>query len=474
MTQVHVDGDTDTTTEPEPSGKLGQSQRSAHWRLIRRHWVLIVVLGFGAFLRWAVSHAYPINLFPDSHVYIHLAFDHAGIDFSPTRPSGYPLILRAVAAVFGRSYGAVTVLQHLGGLAVGVMMYGALVHLRVSRGLAAAGAGLFLIDGYVVALEHQILTEAFFALALFLGVYVLIVAPDRPWAVALGGLGIAVMVTLRSAGMFAVPAWLLWVLVARRSWRAVVAGVVGLIVPLLLYCSFHAMAGQGFTITQSDGWFLYGRIEAFADCDADTTVPPETRPLCNTVKLGPGGVWEERSPARQLFAPGSKRDFTKDYPDGMTARSNSLLRRFAFGIIQEHPRTYAKTVFDDLLHYVRGNQGVNDAETALPGPRSWLLWIPRHIHTVRPLVGILLFFGVAGGVLGSVWAPLRSRTPWREMLLLSSIALALLVGPVVTNDFYIRFLVPVLPVVICAGVLGVQELATVLRVRPIRAGRAHT
>jgi hypothetical protein len=60
------------------------------------------------------------------------------------------------------------------------------------------------------------------------------------------------------------------------------------------------------------------------------------------------------------------------------------------------------------------------------------------------------------------------------MLLLSSIALALLVGPVVTNDFYIRFLVPVLPVVICAGVLGVQRLATVLRVRPIRAGRAHS
>src|SRR4029079_19268056 len=116
-------------------------------------------------------------------------------------------------------------------------------------------------------------------------------------------------------------------------------------------------------------------------------------------------------------------------------------------------------------------EGIRDAETALPGPRSRLLWFAHHIHTVRPLVGILLFLGIAGGATGATSRPLRSRVAWREMLLLSGIALALLVGPVVTNDFYIRFLIPVLPVVILPGILGIQALVSafgdrLLRTRP--------
>ena len=78
--------------------------------------------------------------------------------------------------MFGRSLAAITVAQHLAGLVTGVLVYALILRLRLPRWLATAGAALVVLDAYAIALEQQVLAEAFFTLALVASFY-LVVGP---------------------------------------------------------------------------------------------------------------------------------------------------------------------------------------------------------------------------------------------------------------------------------------------------------
>ena len=63
-----------------------------------RHWPFFVVLLFASLLRVGVAIAYrPALFFSDSWSYLDLAYRHAVVGISPARPSGYSLILHALA-----------------------------------------------------------------------------------------------------------------------------------------------------------------------------------------------------------------------------------------------------------------------------------------------------------------------------------------------------------------------------------------
>ena len=165
------------------SSTLHASMRS----LLRAHWPLLVVLAIAAAVRVAVAIAYqPAIFFGDSWAYLDLAYGGSPVGFAPDRPSGYPLLIDLLS-VFGRSLGAITTAQHLAGLLTGVLVYALLVRLRVPRWLATAGAAVVLLDAYAMALEQQILAEAFFTLALAASFF-LVVGP-RPGRRCARGVG---------------------------------------------------------------------------------------------------------------------------------------------------------------------------------------------------------------------------------------------------------------------------------------------
>ena len=138
----------------------------------------LIVLAVAAAVRIAVAIAYwPAVFFGDSWSYLNLAFGGNPVGFAPDRPSGYPLVIDLLS-VFGRSLGTITVAQHFAGMVTGVLVYALMLRLRLPRWLATVGAAVVVLDAYAIALEQQVLAEAFFTLAL-VAAFFLVVGRER-------------------------------------------------------------------------------------------------------------------------------------------------------------------------------------------------------------------------------------------------------------------------------------------------------
>src|SRR5262245_8416373 len=207
--------------------------------LAREHAALLIVLAAGALLRLAVALAYhPALMSVDSWGYLDVALRADPVGFAPERPSGYPLLLGALLLP-GRSIALVTTVQHLAGLASGVLAYALLLRLGARKAVAAVATGVLLLDVYAVTLEQHLLSESFFGLALFGAAY-LAIASRRAPALAASGLLLGLAVTLRTAGLFAVPIWIVYLAWSRRGPRPVAAGLAALLVVLGGYAALHA------------------------------------------------------------------------------------------------------------------------------------------------------------------------------------------------------------------------------------------
>ena len=453
--------------------------------LLRAHWPLLAVLAVAAAVRGAVAIAYrPAIFFGDSWAYLDLAYGGSPIAFAPDRPSGYPVLLDLLA-LFGRSLAAITTAQHVAGLVTGVLVYALLARLGLPRWLATAGAAVVLLDAYAIALEQQILAEAFFTLALAASFFCVVGRDRGPVALAASGALLAAAATMRTAALFAVPVWVVYVLWAHRRPRLLAPAALGLMLPLLAYASWHAADTGRFGLTQADGWFLYGRVGEIADCRG-ADVPAAARPLCdrNARDRREGAayhIWNADGPARRTFG-GMSRD-----PDTQ-ARSNEALRGFAWAIIRDRPGRYAELVWADFLRYFTpGARSRGNSDLAVALPRFGRLvrrnevardrWFPgfvprvhpparrvrdyhERVHVPRPLmaalaIAALLQLAVTAGALASGRPPPPRR---REVLLLAGAALAMLLGTAATSEFVLRYLIPVVPLLVCGGVAASADL----------------
>jgi hypothetical protein len=466
--------------------------------LLRAHWPLLTVVAIAAAVRVAVAIAYqPAIFFGDSWAYLDLAFDGNPVGFAPDRPSGYPLLIDLLS-VFGRSLGAITAAQHLAGLVSGVLVYALLQRLRLPRWLSTTGAAVVLLDAYAMALEQQILAEAFFTLALVASFF-LVAGRDRGGvSLAASGALLGAAATMRTAALFAVPVWALYVVWTHRRAPLVAPAALGLLLPLLAYASWHAADTGRFGLTQADGWFLYGRVGEIAEC-GDAKVPVTARPLCdrNARDRREGAayhIWNADGPARRTFG-GMSTD------PGVQARSNDALGGFARAIIRDRPGGYAQLVWDDFVRFftpgarARGN---SDLAVALPQfgrlvRRNEIArdrWFPgfvphvqppakrvrdyhQRVHVPRPLMGALALAALAELALGAVALALRRRLPprRREVFLLAGAALAMLLGTAATSEFVLRYLIPAVPLLVCGGVAAaadVTALAARHAPRPMR------
>src|SRR3954468_2957890 len=151
--------------------------------------------------------------------------------------------------------------------------------LEVVTWLALAGAAVFLLDAFSLSVEQTILSEGFYVLALTGSFALLVLGRGDRRALFLSGLLLAASVWLRSAGLFAVPAWLVYVAWTTRAWRPTLLAASALALPLILYMTLYSQVTGIFGFTQTKGWFMYGRVAEIANCRT-ADIPAGTRRLC--------------------------------------------------------------------------------------------------------------------------------------------------------------------------------------------------
>src|SRR6202046_5931138 len=102
------------------------------------------------------------------------------LTLDPTRVSGYSIFLKALEPL--HSYAAVTILQHLMGLAVAVMIYALARHrFGAPRWIATLAALPVLADGFQIELEHLILSDVPFEFLIVLATTMLLWNPKPSW-----------------------------------------------------------------------------------------------------------------------------------------------------------------------------------------------------------------------------------------------------------------------------------------------------
>jgi hypothetical protein len=88
----------------------------------------------------------------------------------------------------------------------------------------------------------------------------------------------------------------------------------------------------------------------------------------------------------------------------------------------------------------------------------------ERIHVPRPLMGALAAAALLDLlVAGAAMALRRARPPRRrEVFLLAGAALAMLLGTAATSEFVLRYLIPVVPLLVCGGMAASADLAALV------------
>jgi hypothetical protein len=447
--------------------------------LAREHRAFTLVLLLAVAARALVALSYwPGLLWGDSWTYADMAFRGSPVLAAPYPQSGYPLAMHVISLP-GRNVAAIVTVQHLVGLLTGVLVYALLVRLSAPRWAAVTAAALVLLSASNVVLEQRVMAETFFSLALVGAAFLTVASRRGPAALALAALLIAWAVTLRTAGSFVVPVWLAYVLAARVDRRVLANTAVFLALPLAGYAYWYHQGTGTFGFTQSDGWFLYGRVAAIADCKRDP-VPEETRGLCNTATLPAN----QRTPADYIWDPNSpaRRTYNMFDPDiAHRKHVNATLRQFALTVIVHHPVDYARVVSDDFARFftdaptLRPESGLA-AGVARDTPLERAYYAEtqartfpdyKHPDHTPAATGLYLdwvwtppwLLGALGAFALLAVAALRRQMPHRrEILLLVGTALAVLLGSAATAEWQSRHLVSTSALLIAGGMLAAADV----------------
>jgi hypothetical protein len=455
-------------------------------RGIGRHWLFGLVLIAALALRVLASLAFrPIMWFGgDSASYL-----ATGLRLipDPGRVGGYGFLLWALKPL--HSLALVAALQHVMGLAIGVLIYLLARRYGLPAWVATLATIPVLFDAYELQLESDALPDIPFGLLVVVALYLLLRSPGERRSVVLTAaaaflLGVATLlwpVGLVLLGVL-LAALLVALLVRRVGMVTVLAAVLAGALPVAAYSAWFSSHYHQFSLTRSDGVYLYSRTMSFADC-AVIKPPAGERPLCpppgpRPRKAASLYIWDQNSP---LFAlPGGR----------FTAKTNRLALHFALRAIAAQPAGYAAAVGHDvsLSFYwkrpvhpkaqivdryqfadaatawvpahmptrgggtVAGDQALYDnghpAPTRAVQPYArWLVTYQRYAYVPGTLLGVILLAGLAVMVIRRRHRPGGAGLAW-------AFAVTILVVPPLVADFDLRYLVPVVPVACLAAVLA--------------------
>ena len=266
-------------------------------RLLRRHWLVSVLLAAGLVLRVLAKVAYsPALIYVDTLKYLYGVYP--GSD-----PLGYRALLKVVLPFGGLP--VVAVLQSLIGLAVAVVLYVVLLRRGTVRWLAAVAVAPVLLDAYQLQMEQTIMPDVWFDALIVAGLAVLLWRPvvSVRFAVA-AGLILGFSATFKAVGEVLVLPAVLFLLVSGGGWRRAAGHAAALAaafaVPILAYCTFSYVDTGHFWLARSQS--TSGRLAAAADC-ATLKLPADLRPLCpSPAAQAQGPDWLVHSSASPLHS----------------------------------------------------------------------------------------------------------------------------------------------------------------------------
>ncbi len=453
----------------KPGWGDGGGFRSLAARTWSGHRLFVIVLIPAVLLRVDAELGYQWQAwFNDSFEYLSNTV-HFQLD--PERVSGYSIGLKILEPF--HSYALITILQHLMGLAVAVMVYALVRHrFGAPAWLATLAAVPVLYDGFEIELEHLIMGDVPFLFLLTLGTTLLLwdrSGPSLPKCVAVGLLlGIADCV--RSVALPLLAVFAVYMIIRGFGWRKVAATIVACLIPVLGYEAVFDLEHGRLAMEDATGVFIYARVMTFAECSkmqvpvdelwlCDTT-PPASRPIAQEY------IWAPQSPLDRF--PQSK----------FSPVPNSLAENFAIRAIEAQPLDYARAVFDDTWRvfawnrqvfpnaqtydeyvfgdkgvpipswdhahlgkyhsyaaaYVQGNPNTRVVDPFAPIIRGYqrYVWLPGTVY------GLILLAGLGGIALA--W-----RRIGGEALLPWALSFALIVIPAATAEFDYRYVLTAVP-----------------------------
>jgi hypothetical protein len=329
--------------------------------LLRRHLAFVVLVGAAVALRAvALVAVYPGIWFSDTNEFLKTA---ATGELSIVRVQGYALVV-APFLHFG-SAAALIVTQHVIGLAIVVVLYALLIRRGVSKLIATLAVIPAALDGYVIDLEHMIMSETFFH-ACVVGAVALLLWRERlriPEA-AVGGVLLGYAGITRSVAVPLIFVFLAYLLVRRVGLYPLLAFGLGWALIVCGYMTLFQIQHGSFAFTQWEGRFLYAKVAPFTRCAELGDVPADERALC------PERAAHKYSSNGYLWGKGSP---IHDVP----VSDDDRIQDFALRAIRHDPFQYAKVVVRDTLHYFEpthrtGRNDYSDTAWQFPAdPRHW-------------------------------------------------------------------------------------------------------
>lgn len=459
--------------------------------LLRRHWLLVIFLLFGAALRTLTVIAYqPALLYIDSFRYLDNvdALRPDGLS-----PIGYELILNLLLLVGDLRF--VTIVQHLLGLGIAVAVYALLLRHGARRWLAALATLPVLGDAYQAQIEHTIMSDVWFQALLVAIIWVLTWrGQPSPRHAAVAGLLIGAAVIVRLVGITMLVPAVAYLIVAgsrwgtRAGWRAIglraVALALGFAIVLVSYAAFFRLSTDRWGFTGAGGGVLYGRAAVIADCEQIPTATWE-RTIC------PVEPRDQRYGVDYYTHDGEAPPKTVVLPDGLGM--GTVQNDLAWQVFANQPVDLTKAVLIDFAKGFRPvrEDAVNDVPVARwhfqVGYPYW--WIPANVRAVAlehgdrpigvnvqaaevlrgyqltvgyapgPVLGLALLAGIIGGLgFGSA----RRSGIRAAGLLASGLAVTVLITAA-AFEFSWRYQLPGLVLLPLAGALGVTAFTGPLR-----------
>jgi len=501
--------------QPRPAQPDGTAERRRSWRstaasVLRRHWLIVLLLAAGTALRVITQMAYhPAILYVDSLKYLYDAW--LGSD-----PLGYKVLLNGVLSV--GDLGTVVAVQHVLGLAMAVALYVLLLRRGVNRWLAALATVPVLLDAYQLQAEAMIMPDVFFEALVVLALVILLWKPIASWrALVASGLILGIGVTVHEFGIVLIAPVVFYLLVnkepgfaggdrwARSILRSAAIGG-AFVLPILIYCgAMYSVTGH---FRLSAGRPITPRLEQIADC-ATLRLPAAAKPLCPTpAEQRNSSDWFQHDPQSPMLT----------IPETGPAR-RQLYRAFNSAVERQQPVRVVTAILGDAVRlyevdrtaspeitpisrwqfqtsyptvlpnlYVRPDGDIIvGLQYRLPGPINYRVLTPSYGGKAQvnlPLArflrsyqlhggytpGPLLLIFTLTGLLGSVLALASRRTSerGRKLALGCLVFFVGAVGLLLISDIYVfswRYQIQALTTLPPAGVLGASAVVEVLRQR---------
>src|SRR5512135_2791315 len=229
----------------------------------------------------------------------------------PSRVGGYGFLLWALRPL--HSLALVAALQHLMGLAMGVLIYLLARRYGLPGWAATLAAVPVLFDAYELQLEADAVPDIPFGLLVLMALYLLLRSPGERrsvWTATSAAFLLGVSALLWPVGLVLLAillAVLLAALLVRRAGLVtVLAALLAGALPVAAYSAWFSTHDHQFSLTRSDGVYLWSRTMSFADC---AVIKPPAAELALCPPPGPRMasslyIWSGASPL--LTLPGGR------------------------------------------------------------------------------------------------------------------------------------------------------------------------